>query len=247
LKHTHSRAGFTLIELLVVIAIIAILAAILFPVFAQAREKARSATCLSNMKQTGLAFTMYVQDYDEVNPRAYHSGDPCGPRSVSWMEMFQPYMKNVGILVCPSDANPLVTRNYKTSYIPNYCTMPPGDFTAVSMASIVEPADTIVLADRGQQARCRVGKFPVDSSASGTTGQGAVCGTVACTSTDRFFDRVAWDRHTEGGNYIFNDGHAKWKRVEQTYCPKNLWGPGTPGSNIAYCGGWTVQKAPCGV
>src|SRR5437588_6756578 len=143
MNHRSLRPGFTLIELLVVIAIIAILAAILFPVFAQARESARKATCLSNMKQTGLAFHMYVQDYDDVNPRAYHAGSPCGPRSVSWMEMFQPYMKNVGILVCPSDPNPQVTRNYKTSYIPNYCTMPPGDFTAVNMASIPEPADTI--------------------------------------------------------------------------------------------------------
>jgi prepilin-type N-terminal cleavage/methylation domain-containing protein/prepilin-type processing-associated H-X9-DG protein len=247
MNHRRFSPGFTLIELLVVIAIIAILAAILFPVFAQAREKARSASCLSNMKQTGLAFSMYVQDYDETNPRSYHAGDPCGPRSVSWMEMFQPYLKNVGILVCPSDGNPLVTRSYKTSYIPNYCTMPPGDFTAVRMASIEFPAETIIMTDRGQQAKCRVGKFSADNSASGTTGQDATCATNPCTDSNRFFDRVAWDRHTDGGNYIFNDGHAKWLRVQSTYCPKNMWGPGTPGSGIGYCGGWTVSKPPCGV
>src|SRR5437016_6241142 len=103
-----ARKGFTLIELLVVIAIIAILAAILFPVFAQAREKARQTSCLSNTKQMGLAFQMYAQDYDETwafttfydvfkSDNTPTGGDP-------WVTTTQPYIKNWQVLVCPSDS-----------------------------------------------------------------------------------------------------------------------------------------------
>jgi prepilin-type N-terminal cleavage/methylation domain-containing protein/prepilin-type processing-associated H-X9-DG protein len=98
------RRGFTLIELLVVIAIIAILAAILFPVFAQAREKARGAVCLSNTKQLGLALLMYAQDYDETNCGSYPSHpngwDTCP--MFTWMDTLYPYTKNTGIYTCPS-------------------------------------------------------------------------------------------------------------------------------------------------
>ncbi len=108
--------GFTLIELLVVIAIIAILAAILFPVFAQARDAARKATCISNLKQVGNALTMYVQDYDEsLCPVTW--GDSCRPSGnpgagrtdsaydgmASWPIVLQPYAKSIGIYACPSD------------------------------------------------------------------------------------------------------------------------------------------------
>jgi len=90
------RKGFTLIELLVVIAIIAILAAILFPVFARAREKARQASCLSNLKQIGLASVMYAQDYDERFV-IYRYPDP-----YFWPDKLQPYIKNTQVMVCPS-------------------------------------------------------------------------------------------------------------------------------------------------
>jgi prepilin-type N-terminal cleavage/methylation domain-containing protein/prepilin-type processing-associated H-X9-DG protein len=126
------KRAFTLIELLVVIAIIAILAAILFPVFAQAREKARSASCLSNHKQMSSAVLMYSQDYDELMPLAYGyypgfgwlweyvgnvpynnacSGGNCGPNWTTamtgfWVNSTQPYTKNFQIFACPSSAKP---------------------------------------------------------------------------------------------------------------------------------------------
>jgi prepilin-type N-terminal cleavage/methylation domain-containing protein/prepilin-type processing-associated H-X9-DG protein len=116
MKQNHKSTGFTLIELLVVIAIIAILAAILFPVFAQARAKARQASCLSNLKQLGLGAMMYAQDYDEIMPETGWQG-PCSPAGeppqtatdnfFSGVYAFplavMPYQKNYGILVCPSD------------------------------------------------------------------------------------------------------------------------------------------------
>src|SRR5579859_210263 len=99
--HT-SRRAFTLIELLVVIAIIAILAAILFPVFAQAREQARRTACLSNTKQAGLAFMMYVQDYDETTPclTQQWQGGPTWVIIDFW-NLFQPYIKNTQVFLCP--------------------------------------------------------------------------------------------------------------------------------------------------
>src|SRR6201996_2306617 len=92
------RRGFTLIELLVVIAIIAILAAILFPVFAQAREKARQTACLSNMKQIGLGFLQYTQDYDNTMPIG--EGNP--PSMYVVAARIMPYVKNFGVFKCPS-------------------------------------------------------------------------------------------------------------------------------------------------
>src|SRR3954469_4797518 len=100
------RSGFTLIELLVVIAIIAILAAILFPVFAQAREKARMSACISNMRQIGSAFMMYAQDYDETFPyNRFHSSVGAGPEEEinSWRNAIAPYLKNVDVMACPSN------------------------------------------------------------------------------------------------------------------------------------------------
>lgn len=120
----HQR-GFTLIELLVVIAIIAILAAILFPVFARAREAARTSSCLSNTKQLGLALQMYLTDYDQTYPVTHMQaaaavGDSCGELynghagigslaqrdyilNTSMYSQFNPYIKNTGIWICPSD------------------------------------------------------------------------------------------------------------------------------------------------
>jgi len=135
------QGGFTLIELLVVIAIIAILAAILFPVFAQAREKARSSSCLSNQKQIGLAFSMYAQDYDETYPPYLDANSTTGggPAGIAfWDDTVKPYIKggNVGgILTCPSAS----TRAY--AYSMN------GALAGLSAAQAVKPSDTVLTAD----------------------------------------------------------------------------------------------------
>lgn len=103
---TAINSGFTLIELLVVIAIIAILAAILFPVFAQAREKARQAACLSNTKQLGLGLMQYEQDYDECLPYNYNRYGSAADR---WYRAMYPYYKSVGVMVCPSKTDTAVS------------------------------------------------------------------------------------------------------------------------------------------
>jgi prepilin-type N-terminal cleavage/methylation domain-containing protein len=103
--------AFTLIELLVVIAIIAILAAILFPVFARAREKARTTVCLSNCKQLGTAIMMYVQDYDEIYPAATNITAGVNAQWPQLRSLIQPYVKNEGIWWCPSEPRPSVWEN----------------------------------------------------------------------------------------------------------------------------------------
>jgi prepilin-type N-terminal cleavage/methylation domain-containing protein/prepilin-type processing-associated H-X9-DG protein len=152
--HVTKRRGFTLIELLVVIAIIAILAAILFPVFAQAREKARQTSCLSNQKQYALATLMYVQDYDETFPMSSYLASTC---VASFYQVVDPYVKNKQVTLCPSEpkamnaqllmgapcaGTPEFTsysvnaRLYVNGFVPN----PP----VVSIAALPRPADTFM-------------------------------------------------------------------------------------------------------
>jgi len=148
-----ARSGFTLIELLVVIAIIAILAAILFPVFAQAREKARSTTCLSNCRQIGLAFQMYAQDYDQTYTwQGPKLGDDVGDygrpeAKPNWITELMPYSKNKGIFICPSSQTSIYrpqdpwgppTEFSASSYLMNGC------FNGQPEAIIEEPATKIM-------------------------------------------------------------------------------------------------------
>jgi prepilin-type N-terminal cleavage/methylation domain-containing protein/prepilin-type processing-associated H-X9-DG protein len=153
-----SKRGFTLIELLVVIAIIAILAAILFPVFAKAREKARQTGCLSNMKQIGLALISYTSDYDECFPFSYTYLNGTGGSGGynHWSGAIGPYCKSYQLFVCNSDKNkglaPTNTFDIqapKISYISNETIMgrPRAHFQAVSQAAIEAPADLITIAE----------------------------------------------------------------------------------------------------
>jgi prepilin-type N-terminal cleavage/methylation domain-containing protein/prepilin-type processing-associated H-X9-DG protein len=144
------KKGFTLIELLVVIAIIAILAAILFPVFAQAREKARAISCLSNLKQIGVAVTMYTQDFDETEPNAYNKwGTMAG-----WACEVFPYVKSVGAFACPDDTNIGnqsvgevkstsfgINTNFGVNPWPNPATVPMG----ITLSKFSAPASTVML------------------------------------------------------------------------------------------------------
>jgi prepilin-type N-terminal cleavage/methylation domain-containing protein/prepilin-type processing-associated H-X9-DG protein len=223
------RRGFTLIELLVVIAIIAILAAILFPVFAQAREAARRTSCLSNQRQIGTAIMMYCQDNEEtILPwLAPADGSPSANRI--WCTLLQPYIKNggsytgtaSGVMACPSwtqqklfDAatncgtlsavSPLfpVTLAYShygialpvtggtgaTAQDPYFNQPGTANGTVTSLAQILRPAETAIVAD-------------------GFTGfkSGLSPGSVRT-----FFGCEGQNAHMGGGNYIFLDGHCKW-------------------------------------
>src|SRR5438552_3017274 len=137
---TH-KSAFTLIELLVVIAITASLAAILFPVFAQAREKARQTACLSNVKQLGLSFAMYSQDYGEKNPNGVNWYYPGGN---GWAGQTYPYVKNAQIFLCPADsagAGAFSSYGYNSNN-----TAPTGaSVDGFSIAAYNAPANTVLL------------------------------------------------------------------------------------------------------
>jgi prepilin-type N-terminal cleavage/methylation domain-containing protein/prepilin-type processing-associated H-X9-DG protein len=155
MSHRKKNQAFTLIELLVVIAIIAILAAILFPVFAQVREKARQTACVSNEKQLGLAFLQYIQDNDEQFPVGLFviPGGQIGPQAVGfgqsgmgmgWAGQIYPYVKSTGVYKCPDDSTTAVpekngTKSYPVSYAFN--AFLPGQ----SNATMVAPSTTVAL------------------------------------------------------------------------------------------------------
>lgn len=214
----NKSLGFTLIELLVVIAIIAILAAILFPVFAQARSKARQAVCLSNMKQLGLAVTMYVQDYDEIYPVTTRTYDPTGPvnsNSVygAWTQHLYPYTKNVQIFGCPdgrvkntekvlgpggSETGAINVPFYQLGA--NEWIVSNGDLTyqpPVAMAAIGKNAELPILAD----SLYILWNGPHRIMNANYTG-----GWWAAPQTPD----PAYSRHSGGSTIAYGDGHAKW-------------------------------------
>lgn len=179
-----TRKGFTLIELLVVIAIIAILAAILFPVFAKAREKARQTSCASNLKQLALSVIKYSQDYDERYPMSYPLTGPEGTRTTScggdpaywWMDALEPYVRNEQVFHCPSGERTLCIISVANSYAPSQ-EMSMG----ASEASVIKPAETFMLADCIANAAI----YPTDTK-----------GAIAYRHFDKF-------------NGAYFDGHVK--------------------------------------
>ena len=259
-----SRTGFTLIELLVVIAIIAILAAILFPVFAQAREKARAISCLSNEKQLGLAITQYEQDYDEKVPFGYNLwGGGSG-----WAGQIYSYVKSANVYRCPSDASQGgISYCYNgnlghTDYpAPSYSPSP----NPPSLASLAAPTKTIVLAEvtgntwgvsydvsneasiLGLNSPGGFGLAAADDPQGAGHGSGTTPGTLrwasspmrksGATATALGSYASIHGRHTEGSNFVFADGHAKWMRGENVSAGKDYPGAyGMGDGNAANCG-----------
>ncbi len=191
------RAAFTLIELLVVIAIIAILAAILFPVFARARENARKSSCQSNLKQIGLGFAQYTQDYDERYPHSAENPQPLlggwvlggnnafsFPTDVSQGALY-PYLKSKQIFICPSDTN---ATTKQLSYSMNQ------NVSQKSLAENDQPAQTMLLIDEGETLND--GNF-----------NALACGLAGGLDKPTII-------HLEGFNAAFTDGHVKWRRPD---------------------------------
>ncbi len=219
--HKPVRAAFTLIELLVVIAIIAILAAILFPVFARARENARRSSCQSNLKQIGLAVMQYTQDYDEKYPtRGGDTGIAAG--DMGWRQKLQPYAKSVQLFVCPSNtagssstpAEPAiagVAPAIQPSYLANERVFGQADNgnwnKATSIAAVNSPATRIGVAEGNVTA--------------GWRGQGVLGGT---NHGGPYFVDDGFAGHLNTANYLYLDGHVKSLRPMATMTPVNQWG-----------------------
>jgi prepilin-type N-terminal cleavage/methylation domain-containing protein/prepilin-type processing-associated H-X9-DG protein len=217
------RRGFTLIELLVVIAIIAILAAILFPVFARAREKARQSSCLNNMKQLGLALRMYVDDYDET--MIPYCTSPPG-MSETWPKLILPYVKNYAVYDCPS----VLTAgrfdgvsSYSVSYGGNVFAMTyPLNVWLYRMSDFTRPAETCMLGDS-----CRA--HPTDPYVMDYANHYLVQLHPLATHSS---NRGKWAcRHNMGANCAYADGHAKWTHlsaIPQISTSSIFWYPNVP-------------------
>lgn len=201
------KKGFTLIELLVVIAIIAILAAILFPAFARARENARRASCQSNLKQVGIAIAQYTQDYDEkMVPVILLSPTMLYP------QLLQPYLKSEQVMVCPSTGvvagqtplvgNPAYGMNIKMQ---NGATGGGGyaSLTALSIASINNPSELLVCVDNGNLTVPETGYYSTWYAVT--------------TNVNPWINnlRIPTSVHFEGPNVLYADGHVKWSRLDR--------------------------------
>lgn len=215
------RRGFTLIELLVVIAIIAILASILFPVFAQARDKARQASCSSNLKQIGNALQMYLQDYDEHFHKGAGIQSPAvngfGPSTASvpidgwaqWPWFYGPYVKNVGVFDCPTspdNTSQLTAAGWTNdgNYAYNYSGLTRDQGTPErALAELDSPADTFVFFDSGDpQVRAGTNDY---SGLLEELDLNLTCDSNRWTS----YDKECALRHAGRCNMCYADGHVK--------------------------------------
>ena len=235
----RQRAGFTLIELLVVIAIIAILAAILFPVFQKVRENARRTACGSNERQLGLAVLQYVQDSDEIYPPAttrpsdtfciYHWATAATPNVFA---SIYPYNKSYGIYTCPdtrviNNFGGFNTGDVLTGYLISAVIFGSGDGTTVhppkSIAALQAPSSIIMIQDYPGKYTCLFYRPEQQPSVNGIAQFNLLHGTNV--------NRYAL--HSDGGNLLYCDGHVKFKRSEQvTPADFGLASNGTHPANV---------------
>jgi prepilin-type N-terminal cleavage/methylation domain-containing protein/prepilin-type processing-associated H-X9-DG protein len=225
-KKIRKPHAFTLIELLVVIAIIAILAAILFPVFAQARDKARQAACLSNERQMATGIAMYRQDWDSHGPfggwpvdsRGNITGHtPASSYINDWQFTIQPYIKNSQVLRCPSDKTPFLER--PISYL--YNNHMARDRLPVSEAQIDAPAEVVMFWEGygSKDSATMKNHLPVG---------GVVFPDNYYREYTQWGNKAQWladekyglPRHNGGGNVIYMDLHVKWRRYGAGATPK---------------------------
>ena len=241
---SKTRSAFTLIELLVVIAIIAILAAILFPVFARARENARRASCSSNLRQIGLGIMQYTQDYDERFPQTVQTVD----MGLGWVQLINPYIKSYQLFQCPSEPTTGTTwtdssQAYYAGYVPPPATISNdqtdyfynkfagaaagGYGTGSTITQINNPSVSILSGDQGINADNNGLQGFADMPRYIAAGeQGDLCAGIlgaASVTSGNCSNRAALDRtgaairHLEGANYLFADGHVKFQKPSQIY------------------------------
>jgi prepilin-type N-terminal cleavage/methylation domain-containing protein/prepilin-type processing-associated H-X9-DG protein len=246
------RKAFTLIELLVVIAIIAILAAILFPVFAQAREKARQISCVSNMKQIGLGIMQYVQDNDEVYPMGCDNG-----WTMNWATGVQPYIKSYAVFRCPDDSGTTASGGVGISYAANGYIDWNGSYNQMlgvigmdqswisngnplqNDAAVTEPSASIMLAEKHDDDAQKHGgtgvssssdpsdifAYPVGNTYWDTYGAADEIpnGTKAATAAyPNSSNGAVTASHNQRADFLFVDGHVKSMYPYQTN-PKGTW------------------------
>ena len=246
-EHTEKK-GFTLIELLVVIAIIAILAAILFPVFQKVRENARRASCQSNLKQIGLALTQYVQDSDELLPYGRDARHSNSNGQVPWQARIYPFVKSTGVFKCPdsSATAPL-----------NGTPFPDGSVPALPISYISNGSGAGGDADWGGvrplEFYANISTLPFLNNPATPLAQianPATCIEVSEVSTTSRADPDNWSdngevpiNHSGRSNYLFCDGHVKTMIPTSTGSPINMWNV----NNTTNVGDTTPGPAPAGL
>lgn len=215
MKHLQKKLAFTLIELLVVIAIIAILAAILFPVFGRARENARRSSCQSNLKQVGLGITQYIQDYDERFPMyRYNGGTGEVGSPYGWADAIQTYVKSEQVYQCPSEktappsATPKPRQTGYCDYVYNIALgqqPATGNGTATGAGANISALTSPTLCMMAIDGKI----YPGSTADKGTARMSTRGSSGSRLAVANNFDT---DLHLAGANMLFSDGHVKWQK-----------------------------------